>query len=141
MNSRPTGPRERSNAGIFGIGTDIVQVARIQQCLDRYGERFAQRILSEDELREYRANARPGHFLARRFAAKEAAVKAMGTGFRDGVSLRDIAVRHDPAGRPLLAFGGRAAEFIHARYIDDIHLSLSDERDHAVAFVILARRP
>jgi holo-[acyl-carrier protein] synthase len=126
--------------GIFGIGTDIVQVARIHQCLERYGERFAERILSEGELREYRDNSRPSHFLARRFAAKEAAVKALGTGFRGGISLRDVTVHHDGAGRPLLAFQGRAAEIAGQRGINDVHLSLSDERDHAVAFVILGRK-
>lgn len=124
---------------IFGIGTDIVRVARMQRDLDRYGERFAERILSVTELAEFRDNARPAHFLARRFAAKEAAAKAMGTGFRDGITLRQIAVLHNEHGRPALEFTGAAADFLRAQDITASHLSISDEEDHAVAFVALER--
>ena len=70
---------------IFGIGTDIVSVQRMRRNLGRYGERFARRILSESELEEFRATAKPENFLAKRFAAKEAAAKAMGTGFSGGL--------------------------------------------------------
>ncbi|MBI3898615.1 MAG: holo-ACP synthase [Gammaproteobacteria bacterium] len=121
---------------IFGIGTDIVQVVRLQQGLDRFGERFAARILSDNELIEFRDHARPANFLARRFAAKEAAAKAMGTGFRDGLSLRQISVAHDANGKPIVEFSGRALEFVAARKIQAVHLSISDESDYAVAFVI-----
>lgn len=124
---------------IFGIGTDIVRVTRMQRNLDRYGERFAERILSETELAEFCDNARPAHFLARRFAAKEAAAKAMGTGFRDGIALRQIAVTHNEHGRPALDFTGAAADFLRSQGITASHLSISDEEDHAVAFVTLER--
>lgn len=125
---------------IFGIGTDIVRIARMAKALERFGERFAQRILTADELVEYRASAKPAYFLAKRFAAKEAAAKAMGLGFQKGLSLRHIAVMHDELGKPLLRFEGFAADFIAAHGIDEIHLSLADEEDHAVAFVTLGCR-
>ena len=122
---------------IFGIGTDIVSVGRIRDDLSRYGDRFAERILTAGELREFHRNANKVNFLARRFAAKEAAVKAMGTGFSNGVQLHDIEVTHDEQGKPLLAFHGRAREFMQERSVAVAHVSLADEQDHAVAFVTL----
>lgn len=122
---------------IFGIGTDIVRVARMQQDLDRYGDRFAERILTANELQEFHDNAGKANFLARRFAAKEAAVKALGTGFSNGVLLHDIEVTHDAQGKPLLQFHGRARELLQEKSIVVAHISLADEQDHAVAFVTL----
>lgn len=122
---------------IFGIGTDIVRVGRMEQDLQRFGERFAERILTADEFEEFRLNAKPAHFLARRFAAKEAAVKALGTGFSNGVLLHDIEVTHDAQGKPLLQFHGRARELLQEKSIVVAHISLADEQDHAVAFVTL----
>lgn len=122
---------------IFGIGTDIVRVERIQQDLDRYGNRFAERILTANELQEFHRNAAKANFLARRFAAKEAAVKALGTGFSNGVLLHDIEVAHDAQGKPLLQFHGRARELLQEKSIVVAHISLADEQDHAVAFVTL----
>ncbi len=122
---------------IFGIGTDIVRVARMQQDIARYGDKFAERILTESELGEYRQSNARAHFLARRFAAKEAAAKAMGTGFRDGLHLRDIGVAHDVNGKPLLEFTGRAQAFMREKGIATVHVSLADEEDNAVAFVTL----
>lgn len=122
---------------IFGIGTDIVRVARMQENLDRFGERFAERILTANELREYHQNNNKANFLARRFAAKEAAAKALGTGFSDGVQLHDIEVAHDTQGKPLLEFRGRARQFMQEKSIGVAHISLADELDHAVAFVTL----
>jgi len=124
---------------IFGIGTDIVRVARMQKNVERYGEKFAERILTGAELEEYRLETRKAHFLAKRFAAKEAAAKAMGTGFRDGLMLHHIGVTHDSAGKPQLAFSDQAAEFIAANAITGIHVSLADEEDNAVAFVTLSK--
>jgi holo-[acyl-carrier protein] synthase len=122
---------------IFGIGTDIVRVDRIRADLERFGERFAERILTAAEMREFRRNAGKANFLARRFAAKEAAVKAMGTGFRNGILLQDIEVSHDPQGKPLLVFHGRARQFLAQKRVTVAHLSLADEQDNAVAFVTL----
>jgi len=123
---------------IFGIGTDIVRVDRMQKNIERHGVRFAERILTVAELIEFRSEARPAHFLAKRFAAKEAAAKAMGTGFRDGLMLHHIGVTHDQAGKPQLAFTDQAEEFIRRHGITSVHVSLADEQDHAVAFVTLA---
>lgn len=122
---------------IYGIGTDIVRVIRMQRNLDRYGDKFAARILTANELEEFRRSGQPAHFLARRFAAKEAAAKAFGTGFADGLALRHIGVTHDANGKPQLLFVGRAAELMAACKIHTAHLSLADEQDHAVAFVTL----
>jgi holo-[acyl-carrier protein] synthase len=122
---------------IFGIGTDIVRVARMRADIERFGDRFAERILTEQEMREYRATERRAHFLAKRFAAKEAAAKAMGTGFSHGIQLRHIAVAHDANGKPLLEFSDAAQRFLAEHKIHVTHVSLADEEDHAVAFVTL----
>lgn len=125
---------------IFGIGTDIVRVARVQQDLERFGERFAARILTDKELAEFQDVKDRAHFLAKRFAAKEAAVKALGTGFTQGIHWREIGVGHDGRGKPLLELSGRALEFAQAHGIAAVHVSLADETDHAVAFVTLETR-
>ncbi len=122
---------------IFGIGTDIVRVSRMDNNLNRYGEPFARRILAEREWPAFLASKRRAHFLAKRFAAKEAAVKAMGTGFRNGITLKQIAVCHEQDGRPLLSFSEQAQEFIRRSGIESAHLSLSDEEEYALAFVTL----
>jgi holo-[acyl-carrier protein] synthase len=125
---------------IFGIGTDIVRVSRIDAALQRHGERFAQRILDALELEDFAASTRPAHFLAKRFAAKEAAAKAFGTGFRDGLALCHIAVTHDVQGKPGLRFSERAAQLQHDLGIGEAFLSLADEEDLALAFVTFLRR-
>lgn len=122
---------------IYGIGTDIVRIARMEDDLRRYGERFAQRILAPAELEEYRASRMPARFLAKRFAAKEAAVKALGTGFSQGVSLHHFAVGHEAAGRPYLIYGGEAQRLCREFGIVASHLSIADETEYAVAFVTL----
>lgn len=120
---------------IFGIGTDIVQVDRIQKNLDRYGERFARRILADSEFAEFSQVNDPARFLARRFAAKEATAKAYGTGFSDGLTFSDIAVGHDAQGKPELRLAGRAAELCKEMGIGRNYISIADESDYAVAFV------
>lgn len=125
---------------IYGIGTDIVAVARMARALERHGERFAARILATTEMAAYRSAVHPARFLAKRFAAKEAAAKAIGTGFSQGLSLHDISVANDAAGKPLLHFSGRALDLLEARSIGEGFLSLADEHDYAVAYVILLRR-
>lgn len=121
---------------IYGIGTDIVRIQRMADNLARYGERFAQRILNDDEMAAFRAAACPAPYLSKRFAAKEAAAKALGTGFRDGLSLRDIGVSNDPLGKPVLDFSARAQGRLQAAGIGAAHLSLADEQDYAIAYVI-----
>ena len=125
---------------IFGIGTDIVEVDRMRGSLERHGDAFARRILTDQEFEQFQQITHPAHFLAKRFAAKEAAAKALGTGFRDGLSLRHIGVVSTPQGQPQLVFTERAATLAAELGVGEAFLSLADERTHAIAFVTLLRR-
>jgi len=122
---------------IHGIGTDLVTVSRIASVVERFGERFARRILHADEMPQWRAHSAPVRYLAKRFAVKEAAVKALGTGERAGVLLRDFQVSHDELGKPLLSVTGAAAERCSKVGVTALHVSISDEGDLVNAFVIL----
>ncbi len=124
---------------IHGIGTDLVAIARLRAMWERHGERTLDKLLAPEERADCRASADPGRFLAKRFAAKEALGKALGTGIRAPVLLPSIAVTHDAAGKPGFAYGEELAAWIAARgWV--CHLSISDEADHALAFVV-AERP
>jgi holo-[acyl-carrier protein] synthase len=133
---------------IFGIGTDIVLVNRIDGLLARYGERFARRILGPDELVEFqRRTAKAGHgagygmrYLAKRFAAKEAFSKALGTGLRAPMTLRSFEVLNNRAGAPVGRWRGELAHFMEQKKLR-CHVSLSDEVDTVVAFVVLETAP
>lgn len=122
---------------IFGIGTDIVEYARIERMLARYGDRFAERVLSRSELPDYQASSDAARFLAKRFAAKEAFAKAVGSGLRVPVSLRRISVTHDGLGKPVLQFDEVLRSHLAQLGISGHHLSISDERNMIVAFVVL----
>ena len=122
---------------IHGIGTDIVEYPRIKALWARYGERFAERLLSESELPELGAHADPARFLAKRFAAKEAFAKAVGSGMRHPVALQRIGVTHDGLGKPVLQFDETLRTYLAQLGINGHHLSISDERDFIVAFVVL----
>lgn len=122
---------------IFGTGIDIVQVDRIERAYRSYGERFARKILGPNELEEFAHSRRPVRFLAMRFAAKEAMSKALGTGFKSGVSPRLIEVRHSEVGKPSLHFLGRVQTLLDAHNIFASHVSLADEQRYATAFVVL----
>ncbi|MBV1874313.1 MAG: holo-ACP synthase [Gammaproteobacteria bacterium] len=124
---------------ISGIGTDIVEICRIKEVLARRGDRFAERILTAKEFIEYQGKVDKPRFLAKRFAAKEAAAKALGTGFRQGLSLKHIEVSNDELGKPELSFFLRGRILCKERKIGVSHLTISDERQYAVAFVILTR--
>jgi holo-[acyl-carrier protein] synthase len=115
----------------------MVEVRRIEAGLARYGRRFAERVLSPAEIGEYDASPRPAEFVARRFAAKEALVKAAGTGFRHGLFPRDISVEHDRHGRPALRFSDQARSALERLGVAGSHLSISDEREYALACVLL----
>lgn len=121
---------------IRGIGTDLIRVARLQDFWQRHGERALEKLLAPDERADCRNSSDPGRFLAKRFAAKEALGKALGTGIRSPVLLPAMAVIHDPRGKPLFAFAAPLAEWIAHRRLA-VHLSISDERDHALAFVVV----
>ena len=122
---------------IKGLGIDIVKTERVREVYARFGRKFARRILAEGELRHFDASRKPVSFLAMRFAAKEAASKALGTGFRQGVGPRQIEVTHDAAGKPSLQLHGAASE--HARRLEASasHVSLTDEAEYAAAVVVL----
>jgi holo-[acyl-carrier protein] synthase len=122
---------------IFGIGTDVVAYARIESLHLRYGERFAQRILSSTEMAEYNSHNHPARLLMKRFAAKEALAKAAGSGIRHPLSMTQITVAHDELGKPVFIFGAELGAHFSRLGILRHHLSISDERDVAVAFVIL----
>lgn len=124
---------------IYGIGTDLVQSSRIADSLEKYGARFAQKILSENEWSEYTESSRPVSFLANRFAAKEAFSKAIGTGLRHPVSFSNITVMHDSLGKPYFEFGHELDQLIKENKITYHHLSISDEINLASAFVILEK--
>ncbi len=122
---------------IIGIGTDIVRVSRMARNLERYGDKFAIRILTSSEFIEFSQHKRPASFLAKRFAAKEATVKAMGCGFRDGLMLTHIGIGHDELGKPLLEYDDKAIEVCKKLKVSHSHISISDEDEYAVAFVTL----
>lgn len=122
---------------ILGIGTDIAALARIESLHLRYGERFAQRILSQTEMAEFFKHAHPARLLMKRFAAKEALAKAVGTGLRHPVSMTQMTVTHDHLGKPSFIFAAELSVYFEIIGVIRHHLSISDERDIAVAFVIL----
>lgn len=122
---------------IFGIGTDIVAVARIEAACTRHGAAFAERILTAPELAEYSVHAHPARFLSKRFAAKEALAKATGYGLRYPVSLQRITVSHDGLGRPMFVLDNELSVFLQKLGVTGHHLSITDEKDTAIAFVIL----
>ncbi len=121
---------------IHGIGTDIVAVARMAEFWRRHGERALDKVLAPAERAECRASKRPERFLAKRFAAKEALGKALGTGIRAPVLLTAIAVSHDTLGKPAFSLAPELAAHLADRGLT-AHLSLSDEQDYALAFVIV----
>ena len=125
---------------IFGIGIDLVRVSRIDAAIGRHGERFAARILSERELAEYADSRHKAGFLAKHFAAKEALLKALGTGLRMGIQWDHMEVRKDTLGKPFFVCGGRVQDLFDERGISESFLSISDEDEYAAAFVTLVCR-
>ena len=122
---------------IFGIGTDLVHIPRMQSLLDKHDDKIALRILSDAEFIGFKKAPNQAAFLAKRFAAKEATAKAFGTGFRDGLSLRHIEIINNEAGNPELKFYQRGLSLIEQHNIGRSMISLSDENVYAIAFVTL----
>lgn len=122
---------------IFGVGTDVVELSRIQATYDRFGERFVRRLLMEEELELFRRSKFPVRFLAMRFAGKEATVKAMGTGFRHGVWLRDVGIINNDWGRPLIIWSDRGRGVCEQLGIGAGHVSLTDDAGLVVAFAVV----
>lgn len=121
---------------ILGLGTDIVEISRIEQSLER-SPRLIQRVLTAEEQEIYAAHAQPARYFAKRFAAKEAAAKALGTGIGRGISFQHFNTRNDEAGRPVLELTGAAAELAASLGLRHTWLSISDEQAFAMATVIL----
>lgn len=121
---------------IFGVGTDIVAIVRMSELWERHGERAMERILAPEERGDCLHSANPGRFLAKRFAAKEALGKALGTGIRAPVSLASIAIAHDGNGKPYFRFAPDLEAYLIERRLTAF-LSISDERDHALAFAVV----
>ena len=122
---------------IAGIGQDIVEIERIRRIHDKYKDAFAERILCEAELEEYRETSFPIRFLAKRFAAKEAVAKALGTGFSNGINPRMICIEHDELGRPVVMLYEQARVRADQLGADVSWISISDEKLYAVAFVVM----
>lgn len=121
---------------VLGLGTDLIEIERIQQSLDRFGERFAQKVFTEGEIAYCQRKKHSAESFASRFAAKEAAAKALGTGISRGITWKEIEVRRKPGERPTLHLSGRAAELAAAMGVRDVHLSLTHSREVAMAVVV-----
>ncbi len=126
---------------IHGIGTDIVSIARIAAALERHEERFAKKVLAEAELARYDALSSPAQpaYVAKRFAAKEAFFKALGEPPSEANTWHQLAVVNDAAGRPHLQCAPLLAQLLRDKKIMATHVTLSDEREHALAFVTLEK--
>ena len=122
---------------IFGIGTDIVEMSRIEATWKRFGEHFATRILMDEEMELFRKTRQPARFLAMRFAGKEATVKAMGTGFAHGVWLRDVGITSNGWGRPLIIWSPRGQKVCDELGIGNGHVSLTDDAGLVMAFAVV----
>jgi len=125
---------------IFGIGTDIVQLSRVESVYERYGDAFARRVLMDQEYRLFVDAKRPVRFLAMRFAAKEAIVKAMGTGFANGIWVRDVGTIPNALGQPQVIYSDRGRAMCEKLGIGDGFLSLTDEAGLVLACAVLLRR-
>ncbi|SFN11385.1 holo-[acyl-carrier-protein] synthase [Izhakiella capsodis] len=122
---------------ILGLGIDIVEIARIEGVVSRSGDRLAQRVLSTGEWQQYQTHQQPVRFLAKRFAVKEAAVKAFGTGIRGGLAFNQFEVYNDALGKPGLRFFEHAAVIAEKIGVHRVHVTLADERHYACATVII----
>ena len=125
---------------IFGVGTDLVQVERVEATYRRFGEHFVERLLMPEERVLFDPGRRPVRFLAMRFAAKEAISKALGTGFRHGVWIRDLGFRPNAWGRPEVIFSPRGRAVADRLGAGEGHVSLTDEAGLVVAFAVLMRK-
>jgi holo-[acyl-carrier protein] synthase len=122
---------------IVGIGVDIAETARMEKLIAKYGQRFARRILTADELLEFDRRKHSSSYLATRFAAKEAVAKALGTGIGEQLGFHSVQIDNDSQGKPLLRFLGSAVDLIAGLDINNAMISLSDEKHYVVAMVVL----
>jgi holo-[acyl-carrier protein] synthase len=124
---------------IFGIGIDVLEAARIERTLERYGEHFLRRLLMPEEQAQLARTSRPARFVAMRFAAKEAIAKAMGTGFAHGIWIRDVGVVQNSWGKPLVVYSKRGEDVRRSLGIGEGHVTLTDEAGLIVAFAVLMK--
>lgn len=124
---------------IYGIGVDLVHIRRMENVIQRWGERFINRVFTQDEKERCYKKAFPTSAFALRFAAKEAFSKAIGLGMRKGLRWQDIEVFHFPGGRPGLRVHGRSYDICQKERITGLHLSLSDEGEYGIAMVVLEK--
>ena len=124
---------------IFGIGVDVLKAQRMANMLERFGARTAERMLMPAEMAQYRRSKRPARFLGLRFAAKEAIVKALGTGFAHGVWVRDVGIVQNAWGRPEVVYSPRGERLRRKLGVGDGHVTLTDEEGLVVAVAVLMR--
>lgn len=124
---------------VIGIGTDIVEIERISDVLNRQGDKFVERILTESEQEQYQQSHQKAAFLAKRFAVKEAVAKALGTGIGHGVSFQDMVITNDVKGAPQISLSGGAAKMLAKKEGSVVLISIADERDYAIAYAVLSR--
>lgn len=122
---------------IKGIGTDLVAIKRIEAIYTRHGQRFAEKILGENELADFTVAKHKVNFLAKRFATKEAVSKAFGLGFSKGIRWQDIQLSHQPSGQPKITLSGHANVHFETIKANSVHISLTDDNDIVVAFVVI----
>jgi holo-[acyl-carrier protein] synthase len=122
---------------VLGVGTDLMEIARIHQSIDRFGERFLRRVFTAREIQYCQRKKNAAESFAARFAAKEAGAKALGTGISRGVSWLELEVSREPGGRPTLELSGRAAERAREIGVASVSLSLTHSKDIALAVVVM----
>ena len=123
-------------AQIFGIGTDITECLRIARMIERHGELFLRRVYTDEEIRYCNSRRQATQHFTGRWAAKEAILRALGTGWQRGMSWRDMEIRTDPSGRPLVALRGAMIDLIEHHNIAQLKVSISHCRTHAVAYAL-----
>ena len=125
---------------IYGIGTDVVEVVRIKESIEKYGDKLAKKILTDEEMIAYKSSTLKENFLAKRFAAKEAFSKALGTGFRMNLNFKDIEVVNDKKGKPYYVKNKKITKIVQNKFkIKNFNsfLSITDEKDYSTAFTII----
>jgi holo-[acyl-carrier protein] synthase len=126
---------------VIGIGTDIIECLRIAKMIDRHGEMFISRVYTKHEIRYCQSRKQATQHFAGRWAAKEAILKALGTGWRKGISWRDIEVRNEPGGKPIVGLRGGARDVVAQLGIREMLISISHCRSHATAYAIALGEP
>jgi holo-[acyl-carrier protein] synthase len=124
---------------IYAVGTDLVEVSRVERIIEKWRERFIRKVYSEREIRYCSTRTYPAQHFAARFAAKEAFLKGMGLGMAGGVGFRDVEVINRVQGKPELVFHGRAKQLVDRAGITGSHISISHTDSHAVAFIVLEK--